>query len=148
MALGVERDRPVLERARRAGRRRRARAPQQRAHARDELARAERLRHVVVRAELEPGDALRFLAARRQHDHGNRRSGGILAQRLTHEQAVHPRQHQIEQHQRRRRRLDLRERCGPRRCHVDGMSRFLQVVRDQIRDVLVVFDDEDVGHGE
>ena len=33
----------------------------------------ERLRHVVVRAELEAGDAVALLVARRQHDHRDRR---------------------------------------------------------------------------
>ena len=45
-------------------------AAQHRAHARSELARRERLRHVVVGAELEPDDPVRLLAPRREHDHG------------------------------------------------------------------------------
>ena len=44
-------------------------AAQDRAHARDELARVERLRHVVVGADLEPDDLVDVLVARRQHQH-------------------------------------------------------------------------------
>ena len=43
-------------------------APQDGMHAGDELARRERLRHVVVGAQLEPGDAVDLLVPRR-HDH-------------------------------------------------------------------------------
>ena len=46
------------------------RAAQHRLDARGELARRERLRHVVVGAELEPDDPVGLLAAGRQQDHG------------------------------------------------------------------------------
>src|SRR5581483_3483041 len=46
-----------------------SRAAQDGADARRELARREGLRDVVVRAELEPDDAIGLLAARGQHDH-------------------------------------------------------------------------------
>ena len=51
------------------------RAPQQRANARDELARRERLDEVVVGAELETGDAVLFLALGGEHD--DRHVGGV-----------------------------------------------------------------------
>src|SRR6266545_1576134 len=44
-------------------------ATQDRAHTRDELSRRERFRDVVVGAELEPDDAVRFLTPCGQHDH-------------------------------------------------------------------------------
>src|SRR3954471_7527215 len=44
-------------------------AAQDRAHARDELARVEGLRHVVVGAHLEPDDLVDVLVARREHQH-------------------------------------------------------------------------------
>ena len=66
------------------GRRRRARARRGRGRAlgaaedrldpRDELARRERLRHVVVGADLEPGDAVGLLVARGQHHDRHRRA--------------------------------------------------------------------------
>ena len=50
-------------------------AAEDRLHAGDELTRRERLRHVVVGAELETGDAVRLLVARRQHEDRHRRLG-------------------------------------------------------------------------
>ena len=61
--------------SRRSSRLGRARAPEDRAHARGELARRERLRHVVVGAELEPDDAVGLLAAGGEHDHRELREG-------------------------------------------------------------------------
>ena len=46
--------------------------PQERAHAREELLERERLRHVVVGARVEPGDAVLDLDARGQHEDGQR----------------------------------------------------------------------------
>ena len=65
LAVGVE-----LEQAGRRGRSRRRhqrRAAQQRAHAGDQLARAERLGQVVVGAQLQADDAVELLGARGQH---------------------------------------------------------------------------------
>src|SRR5437763_826020 len=55
MTLGVDRDRSVCHDGSVADRRA-IRTPQQRAHARDELVRTERLRQVIVRANFEPHD--------------------------------------------------------------------------------------------
>ncbi len=71
-------------------------APQHGADARQQFTRVEGLGHVVVGAELEPDDAVDFLAARRQHDH--RRSGGLV-QPLADRQAVFPRHHVVENDQ-------------------------------------------------
>jgi hypothetical protein len=49
--------------------------PQHRSDACDELTRRERLRHVVVRPELETGDAVDLLVARGQHHDRKSRSG-------------------------------------------------------------------------
>ena len=46
-------------------------APQERAHAREQLAGAERLREVVVGAEIQRGDLVRLLVANGQHDDGH-----------------------------------------------------------------------------
>jgi hypothetical protein len=77
-------------------------APQQGADARRQLLRAERLDDVVVGAQLEPAHAIRFLAARGEHDDWNRRHRRVLPQRLTHQQPVHARQHEVQQDQIRR----------------------------------------------
>src|SRR3954452_15114936 len=49
-------------------------APENRAHTRRELARRERLSDVVVGPELEPDDAVGFLAAGGEQDHGQARA--------------------------------------------------------------------------
>ena len=49
----------------------RRRAAQDRLHAGDELARVERLRHVVVGADLEADDLVDVLVARREHEDGH-----------------------------------------------------------------------------
>ena len=59
---------------------RRASAAQDRSHARRQLAQAERLGHVIVGAEIEAGDAVRFARPRRQHDDRHRRGFGPAAQ--------------------------------------------------------------------
>ncbi len=51
------------------------RAAQDRLHAREQLARIERLRQIVVGAEIEPDDAIDVVAARREHQHRRLRAG-------------------------------------------------------------------------
>ena len=68
-------------------------APQDRAQAREQLARLEGLRQVVVRAEFEADDAVDGIAAPGQHEH--RRVGG-RAQLPAQIEPVHVGQHQIE----------------------------------------------------
>src|SRR5262249_6181400 len=60
----------------------RARATQDRADTRHELARGERLHDVVVGAELETHDAVGFVASTAQNDHGNRGVGAHSAQHV------------------------------------------------------------------
>ncbi len=55
---------------------------QYRAQARRQLARVERLREVVVGADLETDDPVEFLAPRGQHEHRNRRERPDPSQRL------------------------------------------------------------------
>ncbi len=66
-----------------------ARAPQQRAHAREQLAQRERLDEVVVGARVEPGDAVVDLLARGEHQHG--RAVAAFAQPPAHLEPVHVR---------------------------------------------------------
>ena len=70
--------------------------PQQRAHARDELARGERLGHVVVGADGEPDEQVGLLAARGQHQHRHRPVALHAAADL---EPVEPGQHQVEHHE-------------------------------------------------
>ena len=71
----------------------RRRAAQDALHARRELAGRERLRDVVVRAELEPDDAVRLLAAGGQHDHREVRARADPAAEL---EPVRAREHHVE----------------------------------------------------
>jgi hypothetical protein len=119
VTLDVDDERPVGEGAGggRAGRP--LHAAEQRANAGGELSRAERLGHVIIRAQFKAGNSLRFLRARGEHDDRNRRGRRIVAQRLADEQAVHPRQHQIEHHQIGSGILDSLQRRGTRGHGVD-----------------------------
>ena len=76
-----------------AGVGRRLGPPQQRLHAGGELSRRERLRHVVVGAELEAGDAVGFLVPRGQHQD---RHGRVRADGLADLEAVLPGQADVE----------------------------------------------------
>ena len=104
----------------------------------------ERLRHVVVRAELEPDDAIGLLTARGQHDHGQLR---VRADPPAELQAVRARQHDVEDDEVRRLALDDR----PRVVAVVGLERrvplALEVALDDLAHDWLVVDDEDGGHG-
>src|SRR5882672_1119007 len=90
--LGPERERADFQRP---AVRRRLRPAQDRAQARDQLARRAGLRHVVVGAELEPDDAVDVVAARGEHDHRHAARLADQAQRLD---AVDLRHHHVEHH--------------------------------------------------
>ena len=122
------------------------RAPEQRADPRHELLRAERLRDVVVRPLIEPRDAVRFVASRREHQHGNRRRDRLAAQRLAHRHAVHPRKHEIEDDEIWQRRLRACEHGSPSAHRFGRVAGALKIMRDEIGDVAVVFHDEYAAH--
>jgi hypothetical protein len=114
--------------------------------ARDQLLRAERLDDVVVGAEFEAADAIRFFAARGEHDDRRRRRARILADGLAHEQTVHAGQHEVEQDQIGRLRRQPRHHLRSRRHDIRRMSGAFEVVRDQLGDIRVILDDEDARH--
>ena len=76
-----------------AGEVRGRRPPQERADATAELADRERLRDVVVRAELQPEDLVELVVARRQHDD---RDGALGPQPPAHLEPVDAGQHDVE----------------------------------------------------
>ncbi len=65
-------------------------------HARHQFPRIEWLRQIIVGAEFQPDNAVFILAARRQHQHRQPRLAPHPAQDL---EAVHARQHDIQNHQ-------------------------------------------------
>ena len=68
------------------------RASQQRPHSAPELADRERLRDVVVRAELEPDHLVELVVSRRQH---HDRHGAARPEPLADLEPVEPRQHHV-----------------------------------------------------
>ena len=118
-------------------------AAQHRAHARDELARRERLRDVVVRPELQPHDAVGLLAAGCQHDHGELRAPPDPAAEL---EPVRAGKHEVEDDERRAR--AFQELAGA--VSVGGLERAvalpLEVAAHDLADDRLVVDDENGGH--
>ena len=121
------------------------RAPEQRAGAGHQLVRAEGLGDVVVRAELEPDDAIGFLRARREHDDGNGVRFRVGADRAADFEAVDLRQHQVEDEQVGWMGGDGRQRVAARRNHLRREACLAQIARDEISDIPVVFHDEHSG---
>ena len=73
--------------------------------------------------------------------------GGVLPKSLAHEPAVHPRQHQIQHDEIGRRCPRPGQHVAAGREVVDRMARPLEIMPDEIRDILTVFDDEHARHG-
>ena len=80
-------------------------AAEHRVNARDELARIERLRQIVVGAHLESDDAVDVLAFGRQHDDRHRLAGA--AQPAAYRQAVFAGEHEVQHDEMRRIALQL-----------------------------------------
>src|ERR1700741_596918 len=79
-AIQTEIDQKIIESERLAPFGKRQRAPQEKFHAGNEVARAERLGDVMVGARLEGGDEIGFAAAGREHDNGQAVEHEILAE--------------------------------------------------------------------
>ena len=109
----------------------------------DEGARVERLRHVVVRPELEPDDRVDVVVPRREHEDGRVAAAADLAADL---EAVDLRQHEVEDH-------EVGVVAGVEgegglsvaRAH-DDEALLLEVQAQQVDDVPLVVDDEDRLH--
>ena len=118
-------------------------ASQHRAHPRHEDAGAEGLDDVVVRADLEAGDDVGFLALGGHHHHRHLARFGPLLDAAADFDAADVGQHEVEDHQVRH--LALHELDG----HLAGAdgarihSLTLAVESDEIRDIGFVFDNQD-----
>ena len=115
--------------------------PQDRAHAAQQLRRRERLRHVVVRAELEPEHAVDLRVARRQHQDRHVALGAQLAADVG---ARHPGQHHVEDDDV----VAAASRAAssaavPSRLLVDVEALAPQHERDDVEHARIVVDDED-----
>ena len=111
------------------------------ANARQQLAMAERLGHVVVGAEVEAPDAVGLFAARGQQDD---RHGSALAQLAADVEAAQTGQHHVEHHQVGHRALGERQRLLAAVRQGGSVALLAQRVADDVGDVAVVVDDEDV----
>src|SRR6266540_1099179 len=126
--------------------RRQLRPPQKRTHATTELVDRERLRDVVVGAELQPNDLVELVVARGQHDN---RHGAAGAQALADLETVNARQHDVQNDQ-------VRIRLGkkvesllavPGRNDAEALA--LEWVRQELLDGVLVVHEQDgrwLGH--
>ena len=104
----------------------------------------ERLRHVVVGAQLEPDDRVDVVGPRGQHEDRGRPAPADLA---THLEPVDPRQHQVQDDEVRVVAGVERERLVPVASRDHREALFLEVEPEQLHDVRLVIDDEDAFHG-
>ena len=113
-------------------------APSHRPDPGHELAHAERLHDVVVRAELEPDDAVDLLSLGGDHDDRDVRARAQLA---AHRVAVDVRQAEVEEDDVGR--GSLHDRLGARCDTVDLVPLAAQPFRERLRDGVLVLDDQD-----
>ena len=120
-----------------------ARAPQHCVDARQQLARGEGFGQVVVRTQLQAQDAVGLVAARGEHDDGQRRRAGT-AQLTAQGDAVSTRQHQVQHQQIDALRGQHLAHLPPVGGHAHLQALALQVFGSQFADAGVVIDDQDV----
>ena len=114
-----------------------------RADAGEQLARRERLGHVVVGAHLEAEDLVALLDAAGDHDHGDVLGVRVLLEAAADLPAVELRDHDVEQDQVGVDLARLLEGVGAGGGDDDVVTLLGEVVADQVGDVALVFDDED-----
>ena len=111
---------------------------------REKLARRGAFREIIVRADFEPGNLVRFIAARGEHEHGHIARAADFSQHL---EAIEAGQHHIENDgvpRLRERRIHAR-RAGVR--GGDGVAEGREVIADERAERAVVVDDEDARTG-
>src|SRR5262245_19305077 len=114
-------------------------ATQDSANARNELARTERLRQIIIRSQLEPYDPVDFLSPRGQHDD---RNASHRANPPQHLETRELRQHHIEDYQIHARASELLESCGSCRGSADDEAFGTEVLDEHGAELLVIVDDE------
>ena len=124
---------------------RRRAAPEHRLDARDQLARRERLRQVVVGAGIEAGDLVGFLRARRQHHDRDVARIRIAAQDPDQVEAAHVGQHPVDQDEVGPAVADARERGLAVLGERDFAAGAPQPECNQVADRLLILDDQDPG---
>ncbi len=117
-------------------------AAHHRTNACDQFVGAEGLRKIVVRPEIEAEDPIRFFGARRDDDDREPCGGAISPQGAADLEATHARQHEIEDDDVEGFAPRVRERLIARFGEVSGPAGLLDVMRNQLCDVAVIFGDE------
>jgi hypothetical protein len=115
-------------------------APNHRAQPRQQLTEIEGLDQIVVGAAVETRDARLDGVSRREHQHGDVRSG--LTQLPAHVEPVDARQHDVEHH-----RVVLGDGCVVERLlaasrHVDGIRLLPQALGEHLRGTRLIFDQQ------
>ena len=128
------------------GRGGRALAPKTGADAREQLLEAERLRHVVVGAPLEPVHGVVDLVT--SGEHHDLDPGSASAELAEHLVAVDPRQADVEDHHVEGVGAELRERLLPRRRDDGREAVRTQALVEERGDTLLVLDDQHVAHAD
>ncbi len=120
------------------------RSPQNGLDAQDHFSWAERLRNVVVGAELQTDDAIDLFAFGRKHDHGQGSCRALAAEIAQDVEAVDSGQHQVENHQGRLLRANGRQRQIAAADHADLEPLLSKVVVEHLRDAALVLHHEQV----
>ena len=108
--------------------------------AQDQLARAERLGHVVVRAEFQAGDAVTLVRSSGEHDDRDVGGGAQLARDFL---AGHVGQAEVQHDEVRPRVGGHRDRLGAGTRREDTQALALEVAADELPDLGFVLDDQD-----
>ena len=114
--------------------------PQQRPDPRHQLARRERLGHVVVGADAEPDEHVRLVVARREHQHRHR---PVALDPPAHLEPVEARQHQVEDDEIRPRAVAQRDAVAPVVRDLHGEALGPQPRGDRGGDHILVLDHAD-----
>ena len=121
------------------------RSAQHRPHPRHQLLRAERLRQIVVGAQLQADQLVRLLGPRGQHDD---RDLSFAAQGAGDVQAIQSGQSQVQHHKVGPARAHSAERGRPIDRREHGEPTVLEIVADQLHDPRLVVHHKDGRHGD
>ena len=113
-------------------------------HSGHQLPGGEGLDHVIVRAALQPGQLVVFLAPGGQHDDRRGNAAGSHLPQAGH--AVHEGHHDVQDHQIDAALRQCRQRRGTVAGLLAGVTRVLQILPDQIPDARLIVHDQNFCH--
>src|SRR5206468_6860673 len=117
---------------------------QKRANTRYHLTRAERLRDVIIGADLQSYHPIRLFVASRQNEHGRTRKSVDTAQLTADLQAIESGKHQVQDDQVRGIAPCFGESNGSIGGVVDPEALFFEIVFQQSDKIVVIFDDQNL----